>query len=112
MLQLDAHSKIVFFPKPVNFRSSFDSLTYLVSSELGLELVPNLFILFVNPRKNRIKILYHDGKQLLLLAARFEHALYFSFQEGVIFNQMTFDKFINTINPRRRINKIKGYKNP
>jgi hypothetical protein len=108
MLPLDSQSKIVFFPKPVNFHKSFDSLNYLVHSELGLELVPNLFILFANPRKNRIKILFHNGQHLLLISTRFEYALHFSFEEGICFNEETFDKFINTINPRRRVKKIKN----
>lgn len=108
MLQLDAYSKIIFYPKPVNFHKSFDSLMYLVNTELGIELVHNLFILFANPRKNRIKILYHDGQHLFLLAMRFEYALYFSFQEGIIFDSVSFDKFINTVNPRRRVKRIKN----
>jgi len=108
MLQLDAQSKIVFYPKPVNFHKSFDSLTYLVHTELGLELIPNLFILFVNPRKNRIKILYHTGQHLLLLSTRFEYALYFTFQEDRVFDWISFDKFLNTVNPRRRVKRIKN----
>jgi IS66 Orf2 like protein len=108
MLQLDLQSKIIFYPKPINFHKSFDSLMYLVSTELSVELVPNLFVLFANPRKNRIKILYNDGQHLLLLALRFEYALYFSFQEGVVFDAVSFNKFINTVNPRRRVNRIKN----
>lgn len=108
MLQLDAQSKIVFYPKPINFHMSFDSLIFLVNMELRLELVPNLFILFSNARKNRIKILYHNGQHLLLLSTRFESALYFSFQNDIFFDRISFDKFINTINPRRRVNRIKN----
>ena len=108
MLQLDAQSKIIFYPKPVNFHKSFDSLMYLVSTELKIELTPNHFILFSNPRKNRIKILYSDGQQLFLLAMRFEYALYFSFQEGVVFDSKSFMEFLNKINPRRRVNRIKN----
>ena len=111
MLHMNAQSQVIFFPRPVNFRCSFDSLSYLIESELGVELTPNLFVLFVNPRKNRIKILYHEDNQLLLLAARFEHALYFTFQDGVVLDQTSFHKFITTPNPRRRVNKIKGLKN-
>jgi len=81
---------------------------YLVITELRIELTPNLFILFANPRKNRIKILYSDGQQLFLLAMRFEHALYFSFQEGVVFDSKSFNEFLNKINPRRRVNRIKN----
>ncbi len=80
---------------------------YLVSTELKIELVPDLFILFSNPRKNRFKLLYHDGQQLFLLAMRFEYALYFSFHENTIFDVKTFDQFIKKINPRRRLNRIK-----
>jgi hypothetical protein len=107
MYPLNSKSKIIFYPKPVNFHRSFDSLMYLVSTELKIELVPDLFILFSNPRKNRFKLLYHDGQQLFLLAMRFEYALYFSFHENTIFDVKTFDQFIKKINPRRRLNRIK-----
>lgn len=102
MLQLNELSKIIFFPKPVNFHKGIDALAFLVDSELGLKLTPNLFILFSNVRKNRIKILFHDGKNLYALSTRFEHALRFSYQAGVVFNQVTFDRFLNTFNPRKR----------
>lgn len=108
MLKLDAQSTIIFFPKPVNFHKSFDSLLYLVNTELKVELEPNLFILFSNPRKNRIKILYHNGQHLLLVSTRFEHALYFSFYENIRFDWISFDKFLASVNPRRRLKKIKN----
>lgn len=110
MFPVNAQSKIIFYPRPVNFHKSFDSLMYLVDTELKIELTPNVFVLFSNPRKNRFKLLFHDGQQLFLLAMRFEYALFFSFQEGVIFDAESFDQFIKKVNPRRRINKIKNFK--
>lgn|GEM_PF-3232824 len=74
---------------------------YLVNTELKVELLPNLFILFSNPSKKRIKILYHHGQHLLLLSTRFESVLYFTFQENIVFDSVSFDKFLNTPNPRR-----------
>ena len=106
MLQLDPQSKIILYPKPVNLHKSFDALMLLVDTEMNLKLEPNLYILFCNLRKNRIKILYYNGKRLLLIATRFEHALHFSFQEGVSFDSISFDKFLDKPNPRSRINKM------
>ena len=107
MLRLNKQSKIIVFPKPINFHKSFDALTDLVANELKIELEPHLFILFSNARKNRIKILHHDGQHLVISAARFEHALYFSFKNTIVFNSVSFHEFLNTPNPRRRINRIK-----
>ncbi len=107
MFQLDDQSKIIFYPKPVNFHKGLDSLAFLVTTDLGLELMPNLFILFANFRKNRIKILYHNGCNLLLLSTRFDHALHFTFQEGVIFNKISLSNLLNSSNPRRRKNMFK-----
>jgi hypothetical protein len=109
MLSLNSKSKIIFYPEPVNFHKSFDSLMYLVATELKIELIPNLFILFSNPRKNRFKLLYHDGQQLFLLAMRFEYALHFSFQKNIIFDSITFDQFLKKVNPRRRVKMIKNH---
>ena len=72
-----------------------------------LNLYPTFLFFLLTLEKNRIKILYNDGEHLFLLAMRFEYALYFSFHEGIVFDSISFDKFINTVNPRRRVNRIK-----
>lgn len=101
MLPLNDKSRIILFHKPINFHKGFDSLSHIVQTELKLVLIPNLFILFSNRRKNRIKILYHDGHNLLLTCARFEKALDFKHQEGVVFNELSFKTFLTSTNPRR-----------
>lgn len=108
MLQLNEQSKVIFYPKPINYHKSFDGLMDLVANDLNIELKPNLFVLFSNAKKNRIKILYHDGQHLVILAARFEHALYFSFRNVVSFNSISFHEFLNTPNPRSRANRVKN----
>lgn len=94
MLKLNARSKIVFYPKPINFHKSFDALTFLVQADLQIQLVPNVFVLFSNARKNRVKILYHDGMHLLILSTRIPHALCFSFHEDVFLDWKTLKDFL------------------
>mgnify|MGYP000706915147 CR=1 FL=1 len=109
MLQLDDQSKIVFFHRPVNLHKRFDALAHLVQTELSLKLIPNLFVLFCNRRKNQIKILYHNGKNLLLLSTRFEKTLNFKYQEGVIFDRVSFDEFLNRTISRQHLSQFKSF---
>jgi transposase len=109
MFLFNKKSKIISFPKPINFHKGIDALAHIVQTEIKVDLAPNLFVLFCNRCKNKIKILYHDGTHLLLFYTRLEKTLKFKYldQEGVIFNSISFDKFINTTHSRRRSNKFK-----
>ena len=107
MLHFNQQSKIVFFHKPVNFHKGIDSLVHIIKIELGLELAPNLFILFCNRKKNRIKIIYQHASQLILLSTRLEKTLKFKYQENVIFDQTSLDQFLHTTVTRRHAPRFK-----
>jgi hypothetical protein len=108
MLQLDSQSKIIFFHKPINMHKGHDALIHIICTELGLKLVPNLFVLFSNRRKNRIKIIFLNGEHLLLLSVRFPHALRFKYEENIIFDQNSFHNFINSNASRRYFGRYKN----
>lgn len=107
MFSLNNQSQIFLFPKPVNLHKGIDALAHIVQAELGLKLVDNLFVLFCNRKKNRIKILHHNGEHLLVLVTRFHKTLNFKYQEGVVFDQISFYKFLNTTISRNRSNKFR-----
>lgn len=95
MFRLKKDAKVVLCNKPVDLRKGFDTLTSISKVDLGLDLVPNLYILFSNVRRNRIKILYFDGKSLSILSMRLEKTLDFRFRDVLIFNRKSFERFLN-----------------
>src|ERR1700722_15865990 len=102
MLPFNNKSKIILFHEPVNLHKGFDALAHIAQTEMSLTFAPNLFVIFSNRKRNRIKIMYHDGQNLLLMAMRFEKTLNFKYKKGIIFNKDSFNRFINTTISRQR----------
>ena len=111
MLHFNQQSKIVFFRKPVNFHKGIDSLVHIIKIELGLELVPNLFILFCNRKRNRIKIILLHANRFILLSTRLEKTLKFKYQENVVFDPTSLDQFLNTTVTRSHAQRFKTPQN-
>jgi transposase len=60
------------YTRPTDMRKSFDTLAFLVSKELGRDILRGDVFLFVGKTRRRAKVLYFDGTGLCLLSKRLE----------------------------------------
>lgn len=60
------------YTRPTDMRKSFDTLAFLVSKELGRDILCGDVFLFVGKTRRRAKVLYFDGTGLCLFAKRLE----------------------------------------
>ena len=60
------------YARPTDMRKSFDTLAYLVSKELGRDILRGDVFLFVGKTRRRAKVLYFDGTGLCLFVKRLE----------------------------------------
>jgi transposase len=60
------------YATPVDMRKSFDTLSTLVSGEIGRDLLSGDLFVFVGKTRRRAKVLYWDGTGLCLFAKRME----------------------------------------
>ncbi|MNR52449.1 IS66 Orf2 like protein [compost metagenome] len=51
-------SKVYLYPKPVDFRKSIDGLAALVELDIKVVVFDPVLFVFLNRRRNRVKILY------------------------------------------------------
>ena len=73
MLTLAAHLRIFVHAAPTDMRKSFDGLSGLVRSAFHADpLEEGRLFLFINRRRDRIKLLYWDGDGLALWYKRLE----------------------------------------
>jgi transposase len=72
MIMLPAAVRIFLCSRPTDMRKSFDGLTGLVQECFGQDPLTGHLFLFVNRRRDRIKILYFDRDGLALWYKKFE----------------------------------------
>lgn len=61
MLSIPSAVSIFLYTQPTDMRKSFDGLSGLVRSEFAADPLDGSFFLFINRRRDRLKILHWDG---------------------------------------------------
>lgn len=61
MLSVPSTVSIFLYREPTDMRKGFDGLSGIVRSELGADPLDGSLFLFVNRRRDRLKILHWDG---------------------------------------------------
>ncbi len=72
MIGLPNTSRLLLYRHPTDMRKSFDGLAGIVRSELQREPTDGSVFLFVNRRRDRIKLLYWDRDGLVLWYKRLQ----------------------------------------
>lgn len=76
MFGLSAAVRVYLATQPADMRKSFDGLAALVSGILALDPLSGHLFVFVNRRRDRIKILYWDRDGLAVWAKRLERGTF------------------------------------
>ncbi len=76
MFGLSAAIRVYFAAEPADMRRSFDGLAALASTRLALDPLSGHLFVFVNKRRDRIKILYWDRDGLAVWAKRLERGTF------------------------------------
>ena len=76
MFGSSAAVRVYLAKEPADMRKSFDALSALVRAGLGLDPLSGHLFVFVNKRRDRIKILYWDRDGLAVWAKRLERGTY------------------------------------
>jgi transposase len=76
VLALTAATRIYLYRAPCDMRKSFDGLCGVVRSELGADPLSGSLFVFVNRRRNMVKLLYWDRDGLALWYKRLERGCF------------------------------------
>lgn len=76
MLTLSQPVEIFLYVEPADLRKSYDSLAALVSEHLQRNVLDGGLFVFLNRRRNRIKLLYWDRDGLALWQKRLERGTF------------------------------------
>jgi transposase len=76
MFGLSAAVRVYLAKEPADMRKSFDGLSALVAGRLALDPLSGHLFVFINKRRDRIKILYWDRDGLAVWAKRLERGTF------------------------------------
>lgn len=72
MLAISSQAKIYLYAEPVDMRKSFDGLFGIIKSDLHLDVRDGGVFMFLNLRRNRIKLMYWDKDGIAIWMKRLE----------------------------------------
>lgn len=76
MLHLSASVKYYFYTQPVDMRKGFDSLSGLIQQHMQLNVLNGGIFIFINKKRNQVKLLLWEGDGLSLYYKRLERGTY------------------------------------
>jgi len=72
MIGANRNVRVWAYTKPCDLRRSYDGLAAIVRDSMARELMAGDLFVFINKRRNRIKILWWDGSGLCIQMKRLE----------------------------------------
>jgi len=95
-------SPIYLYDGAVDMRKSFDGLSVLVHSAFPDRLLDGAFFVFVNKRRNHVKVLSWDGDGLVVWHKRLERGTFkVSNTAGGLLSRRSFAMLLEGIEPKR-----------
>jgi transposase len=76
MLHLSASCTYYFYQHAVDMRKGFDSLSGLVSQYMQLDVLSGSIFIFINKKRNQVKLLHWEGDGFALYYKRLEQGTY------------------------------------
>lgn len=76
MLTIPSNARLFLCQHPVNMRKSFEGLSALVEQLFPGELLSGALFIFLNRRKDQIKVLFWDNDGLVIWFKRLEKGLF------------------------------------
>lgn len=101
MLALPANARLFLYQQPMSMRKSFEGFTAAIEELFPGELLSGAFFIFLNKRKDHIKVLSWEGDGFSIYFKRLEKGRYCWRGEGQHPDRRTFLMLLEGITPKR-----------
>lgn len=102
MLSIPGNARLFFCGQPINIRKSFEGLSAIVEQLFPNELLSGSFFIFLNRRRDQMKVLFWDQDGFVIWFKRLEKGT-FSWKWGdkTTIDRKTFVMLLEGITPKR-----------
>lgn len=102
MIPIPANGRIFLCQVPVNMQKSFEGLSVVVEQMFPGELLTGAFFVFLNRRKDHMKVLYWDGDGFVIFYKRLERGSFATKKENLSsLQRREFLMLLEGITPKR-----------
>ena len=102
MFMIPSQNRLFFHNQPVNMRKSFDGLSLLVEEHFPGELLTGAYFVFLNKKKDHIKVLFWDKDGFCLWTKRLEKGTFSrKWGEDPALDRTTFLLLLEGVTPKR-----------
>lgn len=102
MLTVPGNARLFFCQKPVSMRKSFEGLSALVEELFPNELLSGAFFIFLNRRKDHIKVLFWDKDGFVIWFKRLEKGTFeWRWGHQISLDRRSFLMLLEGITPKR-----------
>lgn len=101
MLSIPGNARLFLCQYPVSMRKSFDGLTAEIEKLFPGELLTGAFFIFLNRRKDHMKVLFWDQDGFVIYFKRLEKGRFLWKNHGTSLDRRAFLMLFEGITPRR-----------
>jgi len=102
MLTIPGNARLFLCQMPVNMRKSFEGLSALVEKLFPNELLTGAFFIFINRRKDQIKVLFWDRDGLVIWFKRLEKGSFtWKWENESCIDRRTFFMLLEGVVPKK-----------
>ena len=102
MLTLSSNARLFLYQHPMSMRKSFEGLSAAIEQLFPGELLSGAFFIFLNKRKDHMKVLFWDGDGFVIYFKRLEQGTYrWKWGEKMQLDRKAFLMLLEGIIPKR-----------
>ena len=101
MLSFPGNARVLLYQESMNMRKSFEGLSCIVEQAFSEDLTSGTFFVFLNRRKDRMKVLYWDGDGLAIWYKRLEKGTFQRKKGQLLMSRREFFMLLEGVTPKR-----------
>lgn len=101
MLAIPAQTRLFLYQHPISMRKSFEGLSAAVEQSFPGEILSGALFIFLNKRKDHIKVLFWDGDGFAIYFKRLEQGTYLWKSKTEAIDRKAFLMLLEGVVPKR-----------
>ena len=101
MLNIPSDAKLFLYQTPMSMRKSFEGLSATVEQVFPGELLSGSFFIFLNRKRDHMKVLLWDGDGFIIWYKRLEKGRFTSWNHKTILDRRAFFMLLEGVTPKR-----------